>query len=212
MKYSKSEVRSKDHMIPDMKFEEQSLTSFAGLVIVQQLCRRIGIKNRLTRCFQHLQESRIFGQATVFLQLVIHILLGYRELRDSCYYRDDPLVKRLLGLKRLPDVATISRTLKDADAKSVENLRRLLRAMIFERLKDLSLPRITLDFDGSVQSTGRFADGRGIQQEKKGRPQLLPVVLHHRPDGPGLGFPASRRQRTRFTRGQGVLFGLRSRP
>ena len=65
MKYSKAEVRSKGHIIPDMKFEEQSLTSFAGLVVFQQLCRRIGLKSRLTLCFQHLQQSRIFGHATV---------------------------------------------------------------------------------------------------------------------------------------------------
>ena len=87
-----------------------------------------------------------------FLQLLIHLLLGYRELRDSRYYRDDPLVKRILGLKRLPDVGTISRSLKDAGKQSVENLRCLLRTMIFERLKNLKLARVTLDFDGSVQS------------------------------------------------------------
>ena len=79
-------------------------------------------------------------------------------------------MQRVLGLKRLPDVATISRTLKDADAKSVENLRRLLRDMLFERLKTLGLARITLDFDGSVQSTGRFAEGTavGFNKKKKG--------------------------------------------
>lgn len=58
----------------------------------------------------------LLGRATLSLQLVLHLLLGYRELRDSRYYRDDPLVKRLLGLRRLPDVATISRMLKEADA------------------------------------------------------------------------------------------------
>lgn len=190
MKYSRSDVRSKDHIIPDIKCEEQSLTSFAGLVIFQQLCRRIGIKRRLIRCFQHLQNSRIFGQATVFRQLVIHILLGYRELRDSCYYRDDPLVKRLLGLKRLPDTATISRTLKDADAKSVENLRRLLRAMIFDRLIELSLPRITLDFDGSVQSTGRCAEGTavGYNKIKKGGRSYYPLFCTIAQTGQVLDF------------------------
>ena len=190
MKYSKSDVRSKDHIIPDMKFEEQSLTSFSGLVVFQQLCRRIGLKSRLTRCFQHLQQSRIFGQATVFRQLVIHILLGYRELRDSCYYRDDPLVKRLLGLKRLPDTATISRTLKDADIKSAENLRRLLRAMIFDRLRKLSLPRITLDFDGSVQSTGRFAEGTavGYNKIKKGARSYYPLFCTIAQTGQVLDF------------------------
>ena len=190
MKCSRSDVRSKNHKIPELKFEEQSLTSFAGLVVFQQLFSAKGLKSRLARCFQHLKEGRIFSHATIFLQLVVHILLGYRELRDSCYYRDDPLVKRLLGLKRLPDVATVSRALRDAEAKSVENLRRLLRAMIFQRLKGLMLSRITLDFDGSVQSTGRFAEGTavGYNRKKKGARSYYPLFCTIAQTGQVLDF------------------------
>src|SRR5690606_5332242 len=38
------------------------------------------------------------------LMLVVHLLLGFRRLRERDYYRDDPLVQRVLGLRRLPDV------------------------------------------------------------------------------------------------------------
>ena len=112
-----------------------------------------------------------------FLQLVVHILLGYRELRDTDYYRDDPLVMRVLGLKRLPDVATISRALKNAGGQSVENIRGLLRDMVFERLREMQLARITLDFDGSVQSTGRSAEGTavGFNKKKKGMRSYYPL-------------------------------------
>ena len=47
--------------------------------------------------------------------LIVHFLLGYRQLQDIRYYRDDPVVHRLLGVKRLPDVATLSRTLAGMD-------------------------------------------------------------------------------------------------
>ena len=177
MKCSKSDVQSKEYKIPELKSDDQHLTSFAGLIVFQQFFKLIGLKADLARCFQHLRKGRIFGHATIFLQMIVHILLGYRELRDGCYYRDDPLVKRLLGLKRLPDVATISRALKGADAKSVENLRRVLRGMILDRLKELSLSLITLDFDGSVQSTGRFAEGTavGFNKKKKGARSYYPL-------------------------------------
>ena len=193
MKIRRSDVRGKAHAIPELRFENQSLTSFAGLVLFQQFFAAIDLKARLRRCFRHLSET-IYGRATIFHQLIFHLLLGYRELRDSQYYRDDPLVQRVLGLKRLPDVATISRMLKDADAKSVENLRRLLRDRLFERLKALGRARITVDFDGSVQSTGRFAEGTavGFNQKKKGARSYYPLFctiaqtgqgldVHHRP-------------------------------
>lgn len=113
----------------------------------------------------------------MFLQLIVHLLLGYRDLRDSNYYRDDPMVKRVLGLKRLPDVATISRMLRDADAKSIERLRRLLRQLILDRLRALALARVTLDFDGSVQSTRRRAEGTavGFNKKRKGARSYYPL-------------------------------------
>jgi hypothetical protein len=177
MKHSRADIIRKAHRIPKLRFENHSLTSFSGLVVFQQFFAMIGIKAQLRRCFQHLAGGKVFGRATLFVQLIIHILLGYRELRDSRYYKDDPLVKRVLGLKRLPDTATLSRMLAGADAKSVENLRRLLGKMVLERLKTLGLGRVTLDFDGSVLSTGRSAEGTavGFNKKKKGARSYYPL-------------------------------------
>jgi len=190
MKSSRKKVRCKPHAIPQLKFENQSLTSFSGLVILQQFFAVLKLKARLAGCFAHQTTGKVFSRATLFLQLVLHLLLGYRELRDSRYYQDDPLVKRLLSLRRLPDVATLSRMLKGADAKSVENLRRLLRELLFERLADLHLPRITLDFDGSVLSTMRRAEGTavGFNKKKKGARSYYPLFCTIAQTGQVLDF------------------------
>jgi hypothetical protein len=39
------------------------------------------------------------------------------------YYRDDLMVLRLLGLKKLPDVSTVSRALATMDATGILKLR-----------------------------------------------------------------------------------------
>jgi len=190
MKYSRRDVRGKAYAIPALKFENQSLTSFSGLVIFQQFFALLRLKVRLARCFAHQAAGKVFGRATLFLQLMLHLLLGYRELRESRYYQDDPLVKRLLGLTRLPDVATLSRMLKEADAKSVANLRALLRDLLFERLIRLALPRITLDFDGSVLSTTRHAEGTavGFNKKKKGARSYYPLFCTIAQTGQVLDF------------------------
>ena len=90
MKYRRSDVRRQAHTIPDLKFENQSLTSFAGLVVFQQLFSILNLTTRLRGCFRHVR-GKIFSPATVFLQLILHILLGFRERRDSRCCRDDPL-------------------------------------------------------------------------------------------------------------------------
>jgi hypothetical protein len=94
-----------------LKFEDQNLTSFAGLIIFQPLMMGLEIKNRLFHCFRHLKTSRIFGHHIITMFLIVHLLLGYRRLKDLFYYQDDPMVKRLLKLNQLPDPSTVSRAL-----------------------------------------------------------------------------------------------------
>jgi hypothetical protein len=162
MKCRKAAIHRKTHHLPEIKFEDQRLTSFAGLVFYQSLISRIGLKQQLAGCFRHLTVSPIFGHGVVVLLLIVHHLLGYRRLQDMRYYQDDPMVRRLLWLERLPDVATASRTLAGLDESSVTHLRRLSRQRTLNQLGGLGLACITLDFDGSVLSTGRFAEGTAV--------------------------------------------------
>jgi hypothetical protein len=177
MKYSKAEVHCKTHGLPALRFEDSQLTSFSGLILLQALFARLGLKERLRRCFSHLTVSAIFGHATLVLCLVLHLTLGYRRLRDIRYYSDDPLVMRTLGLSRLPDVATLSRGLASADAESAKRLHGLLRERVVTRLVALGLSRVTLDFDGSVIGTGKSAEGTavGFNRKKKGQRSYYPL-------------------------------------
>ena len=113
----------------------------------------------------------------ITLVLIVHLMLGYRRLRDMDYYRDDLMALRLLGLKRLPDVSTVSRALARVDEKSISRLRNACREMLLARIQTLGLRRITLDFDGSVFSTGRMAEGAavGFNKQKKGQRSYYPL-------------------------------------
>ena len=177
MKSSKAQILAKFHKIPVLRFEDQQLTSFGGLLVFQQLFNRLQLKQRLKACFAHLKLSPIFGRHLVVLLLIVHLLLGFRRLREVDYYRDDPIVLRLMGLRRLPDVATICRALGQIDADGVEHVRQLSRGMVLEGLQREQLPRVTLDFDGSVQSTKGHAEGTavGFNKNKKGARSYYPL-------------------------------------
>ena len=177
MKCSRAEIHRKTYKLPALSFEDQQLTSFSGLVIFQALFTRLQLKRRLSGCFQHLHVTPIFGHGVMVLLLVVHLLLGYRILRDIRYYQDDPLVRRILGLTRLPDASTLSRALASTDQVSAQQLRRLCRQLVLERLARMGLKRITVDFDGSVLSTGHFAEGSavGFNRKKKGQRSYYPL-------------------------------------
>ena len=194
MKSSKSQIHAKYHRIPTIRFEDQQLTSFSGLLIFQLLFKRLNLKQKLKSCFSHLKVSPIFGHHLVTMLLIVHLLLGFRRLRETDYYRDDPLVLRLMGLRKIPDVSTISRTMSGMDQKGVDNVRHLSRSLVIEGLQREQFPRLTLDFDGSVQSTKGHAQGTavGFNKAKKGARSYYPLFctiaqtsqffdIHHRP-------------------------------
>ena len=129
MKSSKAQIMAKFHKIPTIQFEDQQLTSFSGLLIFQLLFKRLELKRRLKSCFAHLKTSPIFGRHLVVLLIIVHLLIGFRRLREIDYYRDDPIVLRLMGLRKLPNVSTVSRALSQLKSEEVEKVR-LLRRVI----------------------------------------------------------------------------------
>lgn len=178
MKSSRAEIHRRLHKVPRLRFtEEGSLTAYAGLVLIQALAGMVDLKARLRRCFAHLGKTLIYGPATIVLLLTVAILLGCRRLRDLDYCREDPLLARVVGLRRLPDVATISRTLSAMDERSVAGLRATMRELVQERLAREELARLTVDFDGSVQSTRGHAEGTavGYNPVKKGARSYYPL-------------------------------------
>jgi hypothetical protein len=48
VKYSRGEILSREHKITEIKFEDQRLTSYSGLIIFQPLFSRLG-ENDLPR-------------------------------------------------------------------------------------------------------------------------------------------------------------------
>lgn len=194
MKLSREQVRRKTHAVPDLLFEDQQLTSYAGLFLFQLLFQKLGLKRRLRTAFRHLRSRRAYDHALAALGLIVHLLLGFRQLRDLRYYRDDPMVQRVLGLGRLPAVSTVSRLLASADPQSVTAVRQVCRDLVAERLAQIEPQRLTVDFDGSVISTGRYAEGTavGFNRQKKGQRSYYPLFctvaqtsqvfdVHHRP-------------------------------
>lgn len=177
MKSRKSEIHSKVHAIPHLQFEAQNLTAYSGLVIFQALFQNLNLKSRLVNCFNHMKVSPIFGHHVIFLFLVVHLLLGFRRLRERDYYHEDPMVRRILGLYKVPDVSTITRSMAQIDARSFVKTRNLIQEVVLERLMKENFKRVTLDFDGSVLSTSRKAEGSaaGYNKEKKGARSYYPL-------------------------------------
>ncbi len=147
MKFSTKEIYTKAYSIPRIKFEDQQLTSFAGLVVFQKFFRDIDLWGRLKRCFEHLPKVDSYKPTTIIFCLILHVLLGFRRFRDVVFYSDDPMVKRLLGLNCIPSFSTLSRGLGRMDQASLNR-----RKVIVTNKKD------------APNNVVSFHEGRGQQE------------------------------------------------
>ncbi len=147
------------------------MTSFAGLVIFQPLFEQLDLHRRLQRCCRHLPGDPQYPVGRVIGLLMIHLLLGFRRLRDIAFYQEDPIVRRVSGMKQLPTVSTLSRSLAGCDDFCVHELEQTAAQLVLERLGKEKLVRVTLDFDGSVLSTRRQAEGTAVGFNRKGKGQ-----------------------------------------
>jgi len=159
------------------------------LVIFQGLFKALGLKRRLQRCFKHLGRKGVYGIHTIFMILIIHILIGHRRLREVAYYKDDPMVLRLLGLRRMPDVATITRNMGSVDMKGCDKTEKVIREIVLDRLVEDGCARVTLDYDGSVYSSRRAAEGTAVGYNKlrKGERGYYPLLCTVAQTGQGFG-------------------------
>ncbi len=177
MRFAKRDIYTKASSVPQLKFEDQQLTSYAGIVVFQKLFAKLHLRERIRGACAHLGERNLYHPGVIVQVLVVHLLLGFRKLRDVEFYDDDPLVQRVLGLKVIPSVSTIARTLSEFDDRAVEAHHELNRTQVTERLQKLQIRRVTVDFDGSVSSTQKHAEGSavGFNKQKKGARSYYPL-------------------------------------
>ncbi len=178
MRYKKLDVVQDVYKIPDLRFGAENLTSFAGAVVVQKFFQTIRLRQRVRACFSHLRNEPAYGYERIVMILMLNLLLGYRQIHAMGYLRNDPLYRRIVGLKQLPTHSTVSRALCRMDRRSYRGLRALVRDFVLQRLAMEHPTRLTLDFDGTVYSTkSRRTEGTavGFNKQKKGSRSYYPL-------------------------------------
>lgn len=162
-----------------LKFADHDLTSFGGLIIFQSLFQQTDLARSLkTLCAPlSIERRRQYNHGTVLFCVILHLLLGFRKLRDLDFYSDDPMIKNTLNLKSLPSVPTLSRMLGDFDEATLARLHQHIASLVKERLSQEELARVTIDFDGSIQSTTRHAEATavGFNKKKRGQRSYYPL-------------------------------------
>ena len=112
------------------------------------------------------------------LLIVGMLMVGARRLHHVEFVRDDDLMRRFAGLRRIPTERTLSRTLKKFDHRKWPELDRLNERVVADSIVPLGLNRITVDIDGSVLSTGMTVAraARGFNPHNRKNPSYYPIA------------------------------------
>jgi hypothetical protein len=116
----------------------------------------------------------------IVLTFIALWLSGGNRLRHIRYLAGDFLIKRLVGVQRLATERTLSRWLKRFTPGTLGILNQLNGELVMNALTSLKLKRVTLDFDGTVLSTGDNVEksGRGYNPNKRFSKSYYPFLCH----------------------------------
>ena len=180
MRLRNSEIHGRINGNLKIEFSDQKLTSFSGLELFNRYFRAIDLRNQIKKALRGTSTGGDYHAHEMVLSFVTLWLSGGNRLRHIRYLCSDWLIKRVVGVKRLATERTLSRWLKRFTPATLDALLGLNSALVLGALQVLELRRVTLDFDGTVLSTGDQVENaaRGYNPHKRYSKSYYPFLCH----------------------------------
>ncbi len=65
MRFAKRDIYTKASSVPQLKFEDQQLTSYAGIVVFQKLFAKLHLRERIRGACAHLGERNLYHPGVI---------------------------------------------------------------------------------------------------------------------------------------------------
>lgn len=180
MRLSRADFSAPRKSFLKIEFAPQDITAFGGLELVRRYLALIELGRKVRAVFSRYEMGGDYRTIDMILVIVVLLLVGGRRLDHLSYICEDPLVKRFCGLLRLPRERSVARWLKRFTEQSLQALVELNSQIVYEAIEQQSLPRLTVDIDGSVISTGSQVEYavRGFNPHHRKNPSYYPILAH----------------------------------
>ena len=76
----------------------------------------------------------------------------------------------------IPSASTVSWVLASVDSNTADMMVKVVESIPLQRLRDLKIKRVTIDFDGSITATNGHLEGTAVGFNPK---KLLFVICHY---------------------------------
>src|SRR5437879_459348 len=161
-----------------VEFVRQELTSYSGLEVLRRYLRQRELPSRLRAACA--ATGGDYGGGRLALLVLALLYVGARRLEHLRYVAGDPLIARFCGLARIPTARTVANWLRHFTTATLAPLVQLNHDLVIEVIARLQLPRLTIDVDGTVVSTGATVAWafRGFNPHHRKNPSYYPLLAH----------------------------------
>lgn len=180
MRLSRADFYSPCKSFLKIEFASQDITAYGGLELIRRYFRIIELHRRVQSVFATCGLGGDYRAIDMILVILVLVLVGGRRLEQLGYVCEDPLVKRFCGLMRLPRERSVARWLRRFTLKSLQAMVEINSQIVCEAIERERLPRLTLDIDGSVITTGASVSWafRGFNPHHRKDPSYYPILAH----------------------------------
>ena len=185
MRLRRAELRGRVKADLALRFTRSGLTSFAGLELVRRYFRQLGLFEKIRRHVGATAPGTDYGVVGMIMVVLTLLIVGGRRVWHVAYVANDPVVRRVTGLRQLPVARTIGRWLAGFRTRHLQGLERLNAELVAAAIERLGLKRLTIDVDGSVVSTGLSVAWaqRGFNPHRRKVPSYYPITAYEAQSG-----------------------------
>jgi hypothetical protein len=128
-------------------FDERHLTHFAGMLLIQRFCQKMGLRRLLQRHLRPAPRFRDFQPADMILAILYAIIAGMDRVNETQILQYTGSFQKVVGLDSFPNQTAIRKFLKRLTPKHIRQIAQL-HELLRQRFFDRPHKRTSLVFDG----------------------------------------------------------------
>lgn len=164
------------------QFNLKNATPFGGANLIWRFFEHVGLPAALTSALApfHKAAHAKYSLVQEVLVLLLGRMLGLGRIHDFRVLEEDPLLKRLLRLPKLPDMTILYKEMVRLGAAQSQQALQPVHEAVLERTLG---PEVILDFDSTVETVygGQQGAAIGYNPTRPGRASFHPQLCF---DGP----------------------------
>jgi len=163
----------------EKNFTSGSLTSYSGLIVFNDYLEKIGLYSLINKNFTTIKQNatKVLNSQTL-ISIMLANLCGISRLSNIENFSNDPLIRKILGLKQKLDDSTIKTILSKMGQIGANNFLEMSFEFIRKDIEKHCSSVITLDCDSTEKTVYGHQAGaeKGYNPKNKGKKSYHPLL------------------------------------